>query len=248
MLNAAFTTKSRHASSLKSSLFACDLSELLIVVRENSMPLQNRVDPFGDIVDLPMRGLFTGNRGILHDPETKTLTTKRWTSKAWLVCSCEYKNTRRDVMATRSWTELFFFDEATALAAGHRPCFQCRRPDADKFQAAWAEGNVTPVPSAGDIDIVLHRERLQSRRKRLNMLLLTLDELPDGAMIAAAGNAYLIMKGEAYRWSADGYEATNALPFVDGLLTPPSTLRALKAGYRPLVHPSVMAMAEKALA
>ena len=212
------------------------------------MPLQNRVDPFGDIVDLPMRGLFTGNRGILHDPETRTLTTKRWTSKAWPVCSCEYKNTRRDVMATRSWTELFFFDEATALAAGHRPCFQCRRQDADKFRAAWAKGNATSVPTAGDIDIILHKERLQSRRKRLNMLLLTLDELPHGAMIAADGNAYLIMKGKPYRWSADGYEPPETLPFVDGLLTPPSTLRALKAGYLPLLHPSVMAMAGSALA
>jgi hypothetical protein len=208
------------------------------------MPLQNRVDPFGDIIDLPMRGLFIGNRGIIHDPETRTLTTKRWTSKAWLVCRCEYKNTRRDVMATRSWTELFFFDEATALAAGHRPCFQCRRQDADLFRAAWAKGNGKPLPSAGDIDAVLHRERLQSRRKRVNMLLSPLDELPDGAMITAGGNAYLTMNGQPYRWRAQGYEHATTLPFVDGLLTPPSTLRALKAGYRPLLHPSVTEIAQ----
>ncbi len=208
------------------------------------MPLQNRVDPFGDIIDLPMRGLFTGNRGIIHDPETRTLTAKRWTSKAWLVCSCEYRNTRRDVMATRSWTELFFFDEATALAAGHRPCFQCRRQDADLFRAAWAKGNGKPLPSAADIDAVLHKERLQSRRKRVNMLLSPLDELPDGAMITAGGNAYLTMKGQPYRWRAQGYEHAKTLPFVDGLLTPPSTLRALKAGYRPLLHPSVTEIAQ----
>jgi hypothetical protein len=208
------------------------------------MPLQNRVDPFGDIIDLPMRGLFTGNRGIIHDPETRTLTAKRWTSKAWLVCSCDYRNTRRDVMATRSWTELFFFDEATALAAGHRPCFQCRRQDADLFRAAWAKGNAKPLPSAGDIDTVLHKERLQSRRKRVNMLLSPLDELPDGAMITAGGNAYLIVRGQPYRWRAQGYEHAETLPFVDGLLTPPSTLRALKAGYRPLLHPSVTKMTQ----
>lgn len=202
------------------------------------MPLQNRVDPFGDIVNLPLRGLFIGNRGILHDPDTKTLTSKRWTSRAWLVCNCEYKGIRRDVMATRSWTELFFFDEATALAAGHRPCFQCRRQDADLFRAAWADGNATSLPSAGDIDIVLHRERLQSRRKRLHMLLMPLEALPDGAMIAAAGNAYLIADGKPHRWGAQNYEAVVELPFVDGLLTPPSTLRALEAGYRPLLHPS----------
>lgn len=208
------------------------------------MPLQNRVNPFGDIVDLPLRGLFTGNRGILHDPETKTLTSKRWTSKAWIVCSCDYKNVRRDVMATRSWTELFFFDEATALAAGHRPCFQCRRQDADLFREAWAKGNATSLPSASEIDAVLHRERLQSRRKRLNMLLTPLDALPDGAMIAAAGNAYLIADGKPHRWGAKTYQPAVNLPFVDGLLTPPSTLRALKAGYRPLLHPSARASME----
>ncbi len=206
------------------------------------MPLQNRVDPFGDIVDLPLRGLFTGNRGILHDPQTKTLTTKRWTSKAWIVCSCSYKNVRRDVMATRSWTELFFFDEATALAAGHRPCFLCRRDDADRFRTAWATGNAKPLPNAKDIDSVLHKERLQSRRKRLNMLLSPLEELPDGAMIAAAGDAYVVAKGKPYRWGAKGYEHARTLPFVDGLLTPPSTLRTLRAGYRPLLHPSLAAM------
>src|SRR3984893_9626707 len=86
-------------------------------------PLQNRVTPFGDIVAIPQRGMFTGNRGIIHDPATKTLLRKRWASKAWLICSCNFKDRRRDVMAGRSWTELFFLDEAVALAAGHRPCF-----------------------------------------------------------------------------------------------------------------------------
>ncbi|NTF33742.1 hypothetical protein [Rhizobium skierniewicense] len=203
------------------------------------MTLQNRVDPFGDIVALPLRGLFTGNRGMIHDPQTKTLTTKRWTSKAWLVCNCDYKKVRRDVMATRSWTELFFFDEATALAAGHRPCFQCRRDDADRFRSAWAAGNGVSPPSSKDMDSVLHRERLQSRRKRLNMLLSPLEHLPDGAMIAAAGNAFLIVDGKPYHWDADGYQPVQTLPFVDGLLTPPSTLNTLRAGYTPRLHPSL---------
>ncbi len=208
------------------------------------MPLQNRVDPFGDILDLPLRGMFTGNRGILHDLHTRTLTAKRWTSKAWLVCSCNYKNVRREVMATRSWTELFFFDEATALAAGHRPCFLCRKPDADRFRACWAAGNAVPLPSAGDIDTVLHRERLQARRKRVNMLLFPLDDLPDGTMIAAAGTAFLVARGQAFRWTAKGYERTATLPFVDGLLTPPSVLRTLQAGYRPLIHSSLSSFLE----
>lgn len=208
------------------------------------MPLQNRVDPFGDIMDLPLRGLFIGNRGILHDPQTKTLTVRRWTSKAWLVCSCNYKNVRRDVMATRSWTELFFFDEATALAAGHRPCFLCRKADADRFRAAWAMGNAVALPNARDIDTVLHKERLQSRRKRINMLLSPLEELPDGTMIAASGDAFLVASGKPFRWTARGYEPTGTLPFVDGLLTPPSILRTLRAGYRPLIHPTLAALLE----
>jgi hypothetical protein len=102
-----------------------------------AMHLQNRVTPFGDIVAIPQRGTFTGNRGIIHDPMTRTLLTKRWASKAWLVCSCEYKGRRREVMGRRSWTELFFLDEAVALAAGHRPCFRCRREAAEAFRAAW---------------------------------------------------------------------------------------------------------------
>ena len=105
------------------------------------MPLQNRVTPTGDIVATPHRGLFTGNRGIIHDPATKTLLKKRWASPAWLTCVCEFRGRRREVMGGRSWTELFFLDEATAFAAGHRPCFYCRRDDANRFRAAWEQGN-----------------------------------------------------------------------------------------------------------
>ena len=105
-------------------------------------------------------GLFTGNRGIIHDPATKTLLTRRWASKAWLTCVCEFRGRRREVMGGRSWTELFFLDEATAFAAGHRPCFFCRRDDANRFRAAWEEGNGVTDVRARDIDAVLHRERL----------------------------------------------------------------------------------------
>ena len=96
--------------------------------------------PSGDIIATPHRGMFTGNRGIIHDPATKTLT-RRWASQAWLTCVCEFRGRRREVMGGRSWTELFFLDEATAFAAGHRPCFFCRRDDANRFRAAWEEGN-----------------------------------------------------------------------------------------------------------
>jgi hypothetical protein len=203
------------------------------------MPLQNRVSPFGDIVAIPQRGLFTGNRGIIHDPATRTLLTKRWAAKAWLICLCEYRGRRRAVMGGRSWTELFFLDEAIALAAGHRPCFFCRRQAAKAFRDAWAEGREDSVPPAAAMDAVLHAERLDHGRKRLHALSGGAAELPDGAVIAAGGDAYTIARGRAFRWTAQGYAPPTAIPRADGLLTPPSTLGAISAGYRPVLHPDI---------
>jgi hypothetical protein len=206
------------------------------------MPLQNRVTPFGDIVAIPQRGMFTGNRGIIHDPATRTLLQRRWATKAWLICLCEFKGRRRAVMARRSWTELFFLDEAVALAAGHRPCFFCRREAAVAFRNAWALVRAERVPPAAEMDAVLHDERLDHGRKRLHALPDPVDELPDGGVIAAAGNAYILVRGRAFRWTADGYEGPFELPRVGALLTPPSTLGALRAGYRPTLHPSIDTM------
>jgi hypothetical protein len=203
-----------------------------------SLPLQNRVTPSGEIISTRQRGLFTGNRGIIHDPATKTLLNRRWSSKAWITCVCEFRGRRRQVMATQSWTELFFLDEATAFAAGHRPCFYCRRDDANRFRAAWERGNGVGDVRAPAIDEVLHRERLNGKAKRLHALPMPLERLPDGAMVQAAGESYLIARGRALLWSLDGYfESKN--PIRDApLLTPPSTLRAFSAGYRPVLHPS----------
>ena len=207
------------------------------------MPLQNRVTPFGDIVAVSARGLFTGNRGIIHDPATKTLLARRWASKAWLVCALEHKGVRRDVMATRSWTELFFLDEATALAAGHRPCFACRRDDANAFRQAWAKGNCIAAPGASDIDAALHRERLDGRDKRLHAMPSRMEKLPDGAMVAVGGEAFLVLAGAALRWGFCGYFPADPRGGAAHLLTPPSTLRALAAGYRPDLHPSAWGLA-----
>jgi hypothetical protein len=204
-----------------------------------TMPLQNRVTPFGEIVAIAQRGRFTGNRGIIHDPGTRTLLSRRWASKAWLVCALEYQGRRRQVMDGRSWTELFFLDEATALAAGHRPCFFCRRAAAQDFRAAWARGNGGVPPSAPGMDAVLHAERLQHGRKRLHALPQPLEHLPDGAMIAAAGAAYLVAGGRPFLWTEAGYRVAPAPVVPDGLLTPPSTLAAIRAGYRPALHPSL---------
>ena len=119
------------------------------------MPLQNRVTPFGEIVAIPQRGIFIGNRG---NPETRALLNRRWASKAWLVCLCEYKGRWRRVMGRRSWTELFFLDEAVALAAGHRPCFFCRRQAAEAFRDAWAQGRAAKRHCHGNMSRANERE------------------------------------------------------------------------------------------
>ena len=203
------------------------------------MPLQNRVTPSGDIIADPHRGLFTGNRGIIHDPATKTLLKKRWSSPAWLVCVCEFRGWRRKVMGGRSWTELFFLDEATALAAGHRPCFFCRRDDANRFRRCWKEGNGVGDLLARDIDAMLHRERFASG-KRLHAMPSPVNRLPDGAMVALDADAFLVVKGKALRWTFAGYSKAD-MPLKGAMLiTPPSTLRALASGYRPALHRSAL--------
>ena len=202
------------------------------------MPLQNRVTPTGDIVATPHRGLFTGNRGIIHDPATKTLLKRRWSSPAWITCVCEFRDWRRKVMGGRSWTELFFLDEATAFAAGHRPCFFCRRDDANRFRAAWEQGNGVKDVRAKEIDAVLHGERLERGKKRLHPLPMPVTQLPDGAMVQQGEESFLIAQGRARQWSMAGYRTASDAIEDAMLLTPPSTLRAMEAGYRPVLHPS----------
>lgn len=206
------------------------------------MPLQNRVTPAGEIIAMPERGLFTGNRGIIHDPATRTLLRRRWSSPAWLTCVLQFRGRRRNVMGTRSWTELFFLDEATALAAGHRPCFFCRREDANRFRAAWEAGNDVDQVLAPDMDAVLHRERLDGGDKRLHPLPMPLKRLPDGAMVKAGADCFLIVQGKVLKWTPAGYSKASARLENAMLLTPPSTLRALNSGYRPVLHPSGLAV------
>lgn len=196
------------------------------------MPLQNRVDPFGAIHAVYSRGLFTGNRGVIHDPETKTLLSRRWTTKAWIICDLVHpRGTGREPMGRDApsggagWTELFFLDEVTALAAGHRPCFYCRREAATRFQQCFGAAN------APAMDVVLHRERLGAPPAAAA-------NLTDGAMIAAGNAAYAVRAGKASRWSFDGYGRPEPLPEAAHLLTPLSTVAALRAGYRPVWHGS----------
>jgi hypothetical protein len=177
-----------------------------------------------------------GNRGIIHDPSTRTLFKRRWTTRAWIICVCEFRNVRRAVMAQQSWTELFFFDEATALSAGHRPCFYCQRQRAKAFQAAWADGNDVARQSAPEMDRVLHGERLDAKGdKKRHPLTSPIVDLPDGSMIASGDHAYLVRNGQTSLWSWDGYTDC-APPTQDAaLLTPPSIVRALLAGYKPAI-------------
>jgi hypothetical protein len=202
------------------------------------MPLQNRVTPMGDIIAEPERGMFTGNRGIIHDPLTRTLLNRRWASQAWLVCTLQWRGVRRTVMGASSWTELFFLDEATALAAGHRPCFLCRRTAAVAFQTSFPNPDRTGRPKASDIDRILHGERLHGPRKRLHDLISPATGLPDGTVILQGGAPHLILNGLAQRWSLRGYSTPTAP--LDGaqLITPPSIVAALRAGYRPCLHAS----------
>ncbi|MCC8980807.1 hypothetical protein [Bradyrhizobium acaciae] len=204
------------------------------------MPLQNRITPTGEIVATEHRGTFTGNRGIIHDPATRALLNRRWSSPAWLTCVCEFRGRRREVMSRRSWTELFFLDEATAFAAGHRPCFYCRRDDAHRFRAAWEKGNGVSDLSAKAMDAVLHAERLDRGKKRLHPLPMPLDQLPDGTMVQANEQSYLVAGDRTLRWSFAGYDHADVTASAM-LLTPPSTVRAFQSGYRPVLHPSAAA-------
>src|SRR5271165_3880620 len=174
-------------------------------MRSGRRPLQNRVTPFGDVVAIAQRGLFIGNRGIIHDPATKTLLGRRWTTKAWLVCVLDYKGRHREVMGGRSWTELFFLDEAVALAAGHRPCFFCRRDAAEAFRSAWAMARGCPKPTASEMDAVLQEERLLGRRKRAHRIRGDIADLPNGTVVCLRDEAFTVNRGKAFRWTETGY-------------------------------------------
>lgn len=206
------------------------------------MPLQNRVDPFGEIHAVAARGLFTGNRGVIHDPDTKTLLKRRWTTKAWLICECAFRGRRREVMGRNApsgnagWTELFFLDEVTALAAGHRPCFYCRRERATEFSNCFAAGNGFSRPKVTETDAVLHGQRLASGGTSKQLSAKEAAQLPDGTMVFHDRVAYAIRSGRALPWSFDGYAEAAPIETLGAprLLTPPATVAALRHGYKPV--------------
>jgi hypothetical protein len=202
------------------------------------MPLQSRVDPFGELFADRSRGLFMGNRGgQIHD-ENRTLGHRRWASRQWICCRLEFNNRHRNVWGT-GYTELFFLDEVTALAAGHRSCFECRRKDALAFAECWQRAfKLRSRPSAEEMDRRLHTERLDGRAKRRNRR--KLDDLPDGAIVALEQGAFALRGSKLLRWTPAGYDKRKVRPSgtVVDVLTPPAILTVLAAGYRPQWHPS----------
>jgi hypothetical protein len=202
------------------------------------MPLQNRVTPFGELLAVPARGTLFGNRGGRFHTDAKTLTARRWASRQWICCVLDFKGRQRDVWG-RFYTELFFLDEPTALAAGHRPCFECRRKEAEDFAERWRVAHrLRRRPYAFEMDEVLHSERLRGRAKRLHRR--NMDGLPDGAFIALAGDAFAVRGDRILRWTPKRYDAEKPRPrsgTVD-VLTPPAILAVLSAGYEPRWHPS----------
>jgi hypothetical protein len=203
-------------------------------------PLRNRVLPTGEIVRDPARGMLMGNRGCIHDADRR-LGVSRWRTKMWISCVLVWRDVRRDVMPPGRWTALFFLDEVTALAAGHRPCGYCRRADFLWFAESWRVGHgLASRPLAGEMDQQLHAERVDRRTRRQVTRPAQVGDLPDGAMVMRDGTPALVSGGALLPWSFAGYGPRQMVPgdLVVETLTPPTILGVLADGYRPLVHPS----------
>jgi len=201
------------------------------------MPRQNRVTPSGELIAVPARGTFMGNRGCLHDAGGQI--RRAHNGRRWIICALEFKGRRLPLADPGRNTQLFFLDEATALAAGHRPCGECRRDAFRAFVETWTAANPRALPSPAsidDLDRVLHRQRLGPRLRA------PLDALPDGAFVALADDPrpHLVLGGTLLPWAPEGYGARFHPPsaVVVEVLTPESIVDALRAGYRPTLHPS----------
>jgi hypothetical protein len=193
------------------------------------VPLQNRVTPLGELIADSARGLVYGNRGCLHDEHGRI--RRRFNGRRWIACRLEFRGWHRSpLMQPGRFTELFFLDEATALAAGHRPCALCRRADYERFTAIWAD--IHPVQKGPDaIDAQLHGERLGPR------LAAPLDELPDATFVLDDATPCLVLGSQLLRWTPGGYVRHRARPKrvqID-VVTPPSLVSLLERDWRPLV-------------
>jgi hypothetical protein len=204
------------------------------------VPRQNRVTPFGELIAIPARGTLMGNRGCLHDASGRI--RRQYVGRRWIYCLLEFKGRRRQVMAPGRYTELFFLDEATALAAGHRPCAECQRDRYLEFRRCWMAGRrpvASVAPSVDELDLALHAERLDPSRRRAYVE--RRGQLPDGVMVADDNDrVYLVHEGRLLAWAPDGYEppprGMAAAPLR--VLTPRSVVAAIWHGYPVKLHPS----------
>ena len=205
------------------------------------MALQNKVTPFGDIVAIRARCDLMGNRGILHDAD-KTLRPARWKHKHWVTCRLSFGGRKREVMALGKYTELFFLDEAVALAAGHRPCGECRHADLKRFLMCWRNAHGGELPRSGDIDRILHKARVHSRSREQIRYMAPIDDLPNGSFVRAydGDTALLVCSGSLLPYSPGGYGKPRPRPsnIEVEVLTPRPTVETLKAGYVPVLHAS----------
>ncbi|MEL6170752.1 MAG: hypothetical protein AAFQ04_05600 [Pseudomonadota bacterium] len=202
------------------------------------MSLQNRVIPTGQIVAIPERGTLMGNRGILHD-DMRVLQTRRWQHPHWVTCVLSFKNRHRTVMSPRRYTELFFLDEPTALAAGHRPCGECRRADFVKFKALFNAANHTE--SLKDIDRLMQAQRVTRSRDQVTFKA-DCRALPDGTYVLHENSPHLIWKDRLLHFTPSGYDHSAAVPKHEvTVLTPACTVKTLAHGYCAKPHPSALA-------
>jgi len=204
-----------------------------------TMPLQNRVTPLGELVADPGRGLVYGNRGSLHDGDGRI--RRRFGVKRWIACRLVFKDWHRSpLLQPGKFTELFFLDEATAFAAGHRPCALCRREDYDRFSDRWEA--LHGERGADTIDERLHAERVDPMTRGHRLHETELEDLPDGAFVLEEGVARLVLGGDLLAWSPGGYAKRSPRRGRDAILiTPPSLVEVLRSGWSsavPLLHPS----------
>ena len=204
------------------------------------MPLRNRVTPTSDLVADRARGLVYGNRGCLHDEQGRI--RRRYNGKRWIACRLEFRGWRRSpLLQPGRFTELFFLDEATAFAAGHRPCALCRREDYVRFSGIWSALHPGEV-GADAMDARLHAERVDPASRAQLRHDADLGQLPNGAFVLRDGEPWLVLGDELRRWTAAGYDASAPRPDGRGvLLTPPSLVAVLAAGWDPVVpllHPT----------
>lgn len=203
------------------------------------MPLQNRVTPFGELVAVKERGTLMGNRGILHDDAKQIM--RPWQVRRWIACVTDFHGRQRTVMSPHSYTELFFLDEATSFAAGHRPCAECRHADFQRFRTAWARAHGKSA-SATEIDDVLHDDRLDGRgaSQRQRTYKAKSSSLPGGVFVVLNGVPWLLWRDHLLEWTPAGYTTSRPAP-VHGtveVVTPKSLVAVIEAGYVPAIHAS----------